>query len=88
MIYPRSGKVRALQLTCPIEQLGSSFSLSVWKRYPSQTFGLSFCPGSSLFLVRQKNGESNIWAPQKNMTYIVNKLFIFNILKCNCAVSH
>lgn len=34
----------------------------------------SFCPGSSVFLVsynRQKNSESNIWAPQKKTMYIV-----------------
>lgn len=79
MIYPKSGKVRALQLTCPIGQLGPSFSLSLWKRYLSQTFGPSFCPSSSLSLVsynRQKNSESNIRAPQKKTTYIMNNLFL------------
>ena len=38
-IYPKSGNVRALQVTSPIGQLGSSFSLSECKSYPSRMFG-------------------------------------------------
>ena len=34
--------------TCPIGQLGSSFSLSEWKSYPSRTFGRAKFPALHL----------------------------------------